>query len=151
MTCSLDDPYSMLPRFPWITQYTPVIPKLYWDVYSQEERIKWICQEYDRIIHYLYDVCKQTNTNTVDISELQQLFKQFQEGHFDEYYMQQIQKWIDENFATILENALQVVFFGLTKDGYFCAYIPVNWAKYITFDTGANYNSDDYGCLKLNY
>lgn len=142
---------SHFPRYPWLTQYTPVIPKLYWDVYSQEERIKWICKEWDRIIHYLMDICKQTNVNTIDISELQKQFKKFMESGFNDYYLEQIKEWINNNFAAFIEPALQTVFFGLTKDGYFCAYVPNNWAKYITFDTGANYNKDDYGCLKLNY
>lgn len=49
--------------FPWITPYTPVIPKLYWDVYSQEERLKWLALEYDRVFHYLSDVAKYINDN----------------------------------------------------------------------------------------
>lgn len=35
------------------TQYTPVIPKLYWDVYSAEQRIKNLFMEYDKMVHYL--------------------------------------------------------------------------------------------------
>lgn len=35
------------------TQYTPVIPKLYWDVYSAEQRMKNLCMEYDKMVHYL--------------------------------------------------------------------------------------------------
>ena len=35
------------------TQYTPVIPKLYWDVYSAEQRMKNLCVEYDKMVHYL--------------------------------------------------------------------------------------------------
>lgn len=149
MTCQT--PQFPIPQFPWLTQYTPVIPKLYWDVYSQEERIKWICKEWDRIIHYLKDICIQTNNNTVKIEELQELFKKFMESGFNDYYEKQIQEWINKNFQNIIEYAIQVLFFGLTEDGYFCAYVPNNWAKYITFDTGAVYNADDYGRLIIRY
>ena len=41
-----------VPNFWGWTQYTPVIPKLYWDVYSQEERIKRLCKELDKLCHY---------------------------------------------------------------------------------------------------
>lgn len=41
------------------------------------------------------------------------------------------------------------VFFGLTEDGYFCAYTPPKWA--IEFDTDMDYESDTYGCLKIKY
>ena len=73
------------------------------------------------------------------------------ESGFNDYYEKQIQEWINKNFQNIIEYAIQVLFFGLTEDGYFCAYVPNNWAKYITFDTGAVYNADDYGCLIIRY
>lgn len=58
MPCDID-----INQFPWITEYTPVIPKIYWDVYSQEERYKWLCLEYDKIMHYLADTIKYINDN----------------------------------------------------------------------------------------
>lgn len=58
MSCDID-----INQFPWITEYTPVIPKIYWDVYSQEERYKWLCLEYDKIMHYLADTIKYINDN----------------------------------------------------------------------------------------
>lgn len=54
------------PSFPWVTQYTPVIPKLYWDVYSQEERIKKLCMEYARIVQYISDMASHINDSDVD-------------------------------------------------------------------------------------
>lgn len=59
-------PQPPLPAFSWITQYTPIIPKLYWDVYSAEERIKWLCMEYDRITHYLTDLANHINDTDVE-------------------------------------------------------------------------------------
>lgn len=58
MSCDID-----INQFPWITEYTPVIPKIYWNVYSQEERYKWLCLEYDKIMHYLADTIKYINDN----------------------------------------------------------------------------------------
>lgn len=43
---------ATIPSYWGWTSYTPVIPKLYWDVYSQEERIKRLCREYDKLTHY---------------------------------------------------------------------------------------------------
>lgn len=145
------DPPNFGTLFPFITQYTPVIPKLYWDVYSAEQRMKWLCKEWDRIEHYLLDICNQTNQNTNDIEELRNQFQEFKEHGFDDYYREMLERWITEHFADIIETAIQVLFFGLTEDGYFCAYIPKNWTKYMTFDTGATYGTDDYGRLKISY
>ena len=42
----------------------------------------------------------------------------------------------------------KAVFFGLTTDGHFVAYIPENWSE-IVFDTGSDYSLDTYGRLIL--
>ena len=52
---------SNIPIFTAWTQYTPVIPKQYWDVYSAEERIKWLCIEYDRVRNYLDTLADSQN------------------------------------------------------------------------------------------
>ena len=149
MICN--NPYNFGTLFPFITQYTPVIPKLYWDVESDEQRIKWLSLEWDRIYHYLLDLFKETNQNADDIAEFKKQFEEFKSHGFDEYYRKQIETWILNNFADIIDKAIQVLFFGLTDDGYFCAYVPTNWSKYMSFDTGAVYGADDYGCLKIAY
>lgn len=146
-----NDPPNFGTLFPFITQYTPVVPKLYWDVYSAEQRMKWLSMEWDRIEHYLLDLCNQTNQNSTDIEELQNQFEKFKEHGFDDYYREMLERWITEHFVDIIETAIQVLFFGLTEDGYFCAYVPKNWSKYMVFDTGATYGADDYGRLKISY
>lgn len=47
-----------------------------------------------------------------------------------------------------LSNFIAGIFFGLTEDGYFVAYIPDSWNS-IVFDTGADYTLDTYGRLIL--
>ena len=60
----------IMPFHLWATQYTPVIPKFYWDVYSQEERIRLICLELDRLRAYInYMFC-----------ELEKLFEELDEA-----------------------------------------------------------------------
>lgn len=39
------------PYWSW-TEFTPEIPKLYWDVKSQEQRIKMLCMELDKLVKY---------------------------------------------------------------------------------------------------
>lgn len=45
---------------------------------------------------------------------------------------------------------IKMVFFGLSDDGYFVAYIPNSWAC-ITFGTILDCESPDYGKLTLSY
>lgn len=60
---------TVLPSYWGWTAYTPVIPKLYWDVYSQEERIKRLCIENDKIIHYIDMVVQHINENDSNFQE----------------------------------------------------------------------------------
>ena len=50
-----------IPPFDGFTDYTPVIPKLYWDVYSAEQRIKEICMTIDKIVNYAEKTAENTN------------------------------------------------------------------------------------------
>jgi len=56
--------------------------------------------------------------------------------HFDTIVLEQTLLWIDENMEDIFTNAVQMVWFGLTDDGYFMAVIPENWSD-VQFDTSA--------------
>lgn len=128
-----------------------VLPAVYDDSLSYYELL---C----KVVKYLNDAIAELNVHSDAITELQELyaalvdeFDQFKESGFIDYYYQQIWKWINENLDDIFKDFLKItVFFGLTLDGYFVAYIPDSWNE-ITFDTGAVYNSDDYGRLKLLY
>jgi hypothetical protein len=139
---------SFIPSFMDWTAYTPVIPKLYWDIYSQEERIKRLCKQYDKLCHYSSAIANQVNLNTTELAEIAQEFEDFKNSGFYDYYKQQVKDWIENNLALLYEMMAKQVFFGLTKDGHFCAYVPDSWQD-IQFDTGAVYGRSDYGRLIL--
>lgn len=129
---------------------TPTIPKFYWDVKSQEQRIKFMCCLIQQLIDQYGSTDSQIQKNTDDIAELKELFRQFQESGFDDYYEQQVIKWISDNIAILYQQLAKQVYFGLTSDGYFCAYVPDSWSD-ITFDTGAVYGTETYGRLILRF
>lgn len=132
------------------TLASPTIPKFYWDVYSQEQRWKTICCELGKLIEYADAIGVQVNINAESIKALEEEFEKFKESGFFDYYAQQIEQWIQDNMERIISEAIKMVFFGLTQDGYFCAYVPKSWEG-IIFDTVMNYDSENYGCLVLKY
>lgn len=140
----------IVPPYAGFTDFTSVIPQLYWNVYSQEQRFHAICKELHKVICYTDYVGKITNENAEQIVWLIGEFEKFKESGFFDYYAEQIQQWIDDNMEWIISQSIKMVFFGLTLDGYFVAYIPDSWSD-ITFDTGAVYADDDYGRLILSY
>ena len=139
-----------LRQYQGIVGATPTIPKFYWDVKSQEQRIKIMCYLIQGLIESYESADIRITKNASDIAELQKLFKDFVEHGFDEYYEQQVIEWISQHIGVLYDQLARQVFFGLTSDGYFCAYIPESW-KEIEFDTGAIYGTEEYGRLILRF
>ena len=122
---------------------------------------------YDDSLSYYELMCKlTTHVNTVitevnkdgeGIEELQErvkaledLLKEFQEHGFDDYYMDQIEKWLNDNMWCIMSWASRIVWFGLSDDGYFTAYIPDNFS-FLVFDVVQDPDHEDYGKLIMSY
>lgn len=137
-----------IPPFWGFSPDTPTIPKLYWDVKSQEQRILNIFKLLDKVIAYAESIGMEVDGFQADVDELKEKFKKYENGEFWDVYEQKINAWVDENMPEIIRRVIKFIYFGLTEDGYFCAYIPDSWAD-IMFDTGAVYGRSDYGRLIL--
>lgn len=134
-------PYSV-----WL-QATPTIPKLYWGVYSQEERMLRLCKEIAKIVSYLDSIGAEVDEIEAQVNTLIETFA----DQFDDYYKEQIEQWLNDNLEQLITDHMRFVWFGLTDDGYFCAYVPSNWDN-LHFDTGYDYSDQDtYGHLMLSY
>ena len=57
---------------------------------------------------------------------------------------------IEKNLDFIFKQVVTQIYFGLTLDGRFVAYIPESWND-IIFDTGMVYELDTYGRLILRW
>lgn len=143
-------PTPPVPLWPAFFPSAPVVPKLYYDALSPEQRIKKLCEQLHRLCEYANELGIAINLDRTAIEELQADFQKFIDGEYDEYYKKVIYDWIHEHFADLIREGVRQVFFGLTDDGYFCAYVPDSWNE-ITFDTGAVFGRSDYGRLILRF
>lgn len=143
-------PPNPVPLWPAFFPSAPVVPKLYYDALSPEQRIKKLCEELHRLCEYANLLGESINLDHAAIEQLQNDFQRFIDGEYDQYYKDVIYQWIQDNFADLISAGVKQVFFGLTNDGYFCAYIPESWDE-IAFDTGAVYGRSDYGRLILRF
>lgn len=141
---------SKIPYFNPCMTSNPTLPKMYWEVKSPEQLVANLYCIMDALKDYVNGASDQINANTDKIAELEDLFKKFQESGFDDYYARQVTAWIASNLEFIYDKTVRQVFFGLTDDGRFCAYVPNSWAD-IKFDTGAVYGTDEYGRLMLRF
>ena len=125
-----------------------VLPAVYDDSLSYYELLAKVVDKLNSVIDNANVMSDAIADNATAIKELQELFQKFQESGFDDYYRAQIEQWVKDNMENIIRDSIKMVFFGLTDDGYFCAYIPESWSD-LTFDTGAVYGRSDYGRLIL--
>lgn len=150
--------FMNMPYYVWHDPTYPfVIPAINWEVMSHEQRVQWLTCNIAGLIEYCNTLCDNINLLDSDIDKLAEEFEKFKESGFDDYYAEQVAKWIDEHLQYIFENVAKQVYFGLTYDpdnpqldGHFCAYVPDSWSD-IEFDTGYQYGKFDYGRLILRF
>ena len=150
MSCHDSGVDRWVPWFAGFTEFTPTIPKLYFNVDSQEQRLFALCKQLHKLICYADMLGEKINVDHDDIVELQELFEKFMQSGFDDYYADQVGAWIDSHLQYIFDHTVKQVYFGLNEQGYFVAYIPESWDD-IVFDTGMVYGVDTYGRLILRW
>lgn len=141
-------------RFPCIN----VLPMDILNKVTDYEVLCSLLSKLNEIIETVNRIDSDTEKNKADIialnakiAEMEKLLNDIRDGKYADLYLEQLANWIDNNLISMVARIVKYVFFGLTRDGYFAAYIPDSW-KFIRFFTPADYNQpDDYGHLWLYY
>lgn len=85
-----------------------------------------------------------------EYQELKELYDDVMSGNFPPSIVQAFEDWMSRNAIELVGKLVKHVYFGLTNDGYFCAFIPDNWSD-ITFDTVNDFDDPLYGHLMVIY
>ena len=141
------EPKAVFPLRFWCQR---VLPAVYDDSLSYYEAVYKMGNKLNEIIAIINDSDSSLADMQDAIKELQEEFEKFKESGFDDYYAEQVEQWVKNNLDYIFGRVVKQVYFGLTQDGYFVAYIPKSWND-IIFDTGANFSLDTYGRLILRW
>lgn len=138
--------FTPVGRYVDFSPSTFIIPKMYWDAFSLEQRYHALCKTLSKLITY----ADMLGLNVGELGDLYETladdFEAFKEHGFDDYYRDQIEQWVNDNLETLYDLIFRQVWFGLTLDGHFVAYLPDSWDD-IELDTGADYALDTYGRL----
>ena len=129
---------SRIPRYNDDSDYTTNAPSYYDDLARKQKLLETLSNrvwEYDQILYAKLKEVQDTLTKYADILD-------GKIDDFDNIILKKTERWLDINMEGILTQAVQLVWFGLTDDGYFMAVIPDGW-KDVTFDT------TEYGQLML--
>lgn len=87
---------GFIPRFAFWNPSTWAIPTLYWDTFSQEQRIHAICRQLGKVINY-------SDMLGVNVDEIASRLKAIEEGQLDPYIIAEIEQWFNDNEPFIVE------------------------------------------------
>ena len=85
--------------------------------------------------------------------ELKALYDALMSGKFPPSIVEAFNKWAKANMPSLVKEMIKTVWFGLTDDGYFVAYLPESWSDIIFNTTGFDISIPgySYGHLVLSY
>ena len=84
------------------------------------------------------------------VDKIQAWIDGVESGNIPQALIDGLATWIDNNLQDLISRAIKFVWFGLTTDGYFVAYIPDSWDE-LTFDTCMDFANEYYGHLLICY
>lgn len=130
-----------------------ILPLVYDDSISYYEVLCKLTEYIQKLIDQMGDY----DNLEAEIQQLQQevnLVKEELEkvknGDYVSLYIDSLANWIDANLQEMVARIVKYIFFGLTDDGHFAAYVPDSW-DFIRFDTGMVTDEETYGHLLLYY
>ena len=131
---------------------------------SEVRHFRFWCQKvlplvYDNSLSYYEVVCKVVKYINDLIDSDKEIIEDIEALKKD---MDEVQSWIDnfdENAEKLFKEMIEdyigtMVFFGITDDGYFVAYIPEKWDDITFYTTGYDIDlpiEPEYGHLVLAY
>ena len=105
---------------------------------------------YEEVIQTLNDWISE---NQPKIDDFEALYQMLLAGDLPEGVQNGIEIWMRENAIDIVGQLVKMVFFAITDDGYFIAYIPESWTDIIFGTSGLDDfpAGIDFGHLTLSY
>lgn len=120
---------------------------------TYDNDLGWLIKDYKTLTE-LYETLDQWKNETQPtIDDFKKLYEELLTGDLPEGMLEAINTWLSNNAPDIVLQLIKIVFFGLTDDGYFVAYIPDSWDD-ITFGTSGLDDFPagiDFGHLTLSY
>lgn len=113
----------------------------------------WIIKHFKEFINGFKEIDGWIEEHEKEYEELKKICDNLNNGTLTPALRRSLEIWINSNLESLIGYAVKNVFFGLTDDGYFVAFIPDSWDE-IQFSTSGLDDMIpglDYGHLILSY
>lgn len=110
----------------------------------------WLLRKMKELLARVEDLDEWRTQHEAQYQELKALYDDIISGNFPDSVKNAFYEWMQANAISLVASLIKHVYFGLTDDGYFCAFIPENWRD-IHFDSVTDFSDPLYGHLLLMY
>lgn len=83
---------AQFPHYKDFTDYSPVVPEIYWNVYTPEQRIKYLCKEYAKLAGFTDSMVDTVNDQYAIIEDMQEKLPEL----VDEATIELLTSWIND-------------------------------------------------------
>lgn len=115
-----------------------------------ELNLSWVIGKIKALITEVDSLDTWKEEHEKEYQQLKDLYDAVMSGNFPPSITEAFHNWMLENALDLVGSMIKAVHFGLTNDGYFCAFIPDSWDE-IQFDTVTDFDDPLYGHLMLLY
>lgn len=120
---------------------------------TYDSDLGWLIKDAKTADDIIKNILQWIQDTQPTIDDLQHLYEQIISGNLPEGMKEGMRIWMENNALDLVGQLVKMVFFGITDDGYFVAYIPENWSDITFATTGLDITIPgiDYGHLVLEY
>lgn len=120
---------------------------------TYDSDLGWLIKSVKKLIECCEDMQQWRIDHEAEYNQLKALYDALMSGTFPPEIVTALNKWMAANGRDLVGELVKMVFFGITDDGYFVAYIPEYWDDIIFNTTGYDINLPDFdfGHLVLSF
>lgn len=115
--------------------------------------LDWIITHFRTFMDEISSLESWRSEHEEEYKELKIFMDKINAGWLPSSIYSELRDWIERNATDIIGELVKMVFFNISEDGYFVAFIPDSWADIIFNTTGHDITiaGIDYGHLVLSY
>lgn len=120
---------------------------------TYDSDLGWIIQTIKKVTEEVEALDDWKITHEAEYEQLKTLYDQVMSGHFPPEITAAFTRWMSQNALDLVGELVKMVFFQITDEGYFVAYIPDSWSDIIFNTTGYDITipGSEYGHLTLSF
>lgn len=119
----------------------------------EDLNLDWFLKKFKELLSTLDGLVEWKNDHEQEYEDLKRAVDDLESGNWTTEFVNTLINWYHDHIVDIIGEMVKQVFFGITDDGYFVAYIPESWEDIVFGTTGLDdiVPGMDYGHLTLSY